>query len=151
MLFNAETYNPPESIGFLLSRAKNAMGVFVDAELQRRQLDLTGAQWVMLMRIAHGCGRTAADLCRDNGYDTGSMTRMLDRLEEKGFIHRERSTEDRRVVQLALTDAGEALVPALREIGAAALNCHLRDFSQEEVDVLKGLLQRIVANGSRQE
>lgn len=139
-------YSPEESIGFLLSRVKNVMVGSLDHDLQG--LDLTGAQWSVLMRIANGCGRTAADLCRDGSYDTGSMTRMLDRLEEKGFIRRERSTEDRRVVQLALSEQGQALYPELLARGAAMLNRHLKGFTPEEVQTLKTLLRRMLANAA---
>ncbi|HEX5125654.1 MAG TPA: MarR family transcriptional regulator [Rhodocyclaceae bacterium] len=144
--YDGSNYDPSESIGFLLSRVKLVMVASLDADLE--SLDITGAQWAVLMRIAHGCGKTAADLCRDGSYDTGSMTRMIDRLEEKGFIHRERSTEDRRVVQLALTDQGEALLPELRKIGAKMLNRHLKDFTAADVQKLKDLLRRMLANGT---
>lgn len=144
--YTADNYQPRESIGFLLTRVKNALMSALDHDLQG--LDLTGAQWAILMRIANGCGRTAADLCRDNSYDTGSMTRMLDRLEEKGFIHRERSTEDRRVVQLALTEQGQALYPQLLQTGADVLNRHLVGFTLDEVELLKSLLRRMLANAA---
>lgn len=142
--YTGETYRPEESIGFLLTRVKNVLINSLDADLQ--PLDLTGPQWAILMRVANGCGRTAADLCRDGSYDTGSMTRMLDRLEEKGFVRRERSTEDRRVVQLALTEQGEALLPQLRQMGADMLNRHLVGFTADEVELLKTLLRRMIAN-----
>ncbi|KAF7599518.1 MAG: MarR family transcriptional regulator [Candidatus Dactylopiibacterium carminicum] len=142
--YEASTYRMDESIGLLLSRLKSAFVAALDQELQG--LDLTAPQWVTLMRIANHCGGTATDLCRDFPYDSGSMTRMLDRLEEKGFIHRERSTEDRRVVQIRLTEQGEALLPQLREKGAAMHNRHLKGFTREEVAQLKSLLRRMLAN-----
>jgi DNA-binding transcriptional ArsR family regulator len=41
---------------------------------------------------------TAGDLARDTGLTTASITGVLDRLEESGFVHRERDTKDRRRV-----------------------------------------------------
>ena len=40
---------------------------------------------------------------------------MLDRLEEKSVLRRERCTEDRRVVYLRITESGHELLPQLRE------------------------------------
>jgi DNA-binding MarR family transcriptional regulator len=51
-------------------------------------------------------GDTVAGLARDLEIDPGAMTRSLDRLEAKGLVRRERSTQDRRVVRLVLTGEG---------------------------------------------
>jgi DNA-binding MarR family transcriptional regulator len=71
---------------------------------------------------------------------------MIDRLEEKGFIRRVRSQEDRRVVHLEMTEAGKALYPQVIPPVVDLLNAHLQGFSQEELDMLIGFLKRIVAN-----
>ena len=52
---------------------------------------------------------TPAELCRYLGLDSGSMTRMLDRLEQKGLILRNRCPDDRRQVRLGLTADGQRL------------------------------------------
>jgi DNA-binding MarR family transcriptional regulator len=98
------------------------------------------------MRIATGCASTAAELCRFSRYDTGSMTRMLDRLEEKGLIHRVRSSTDRRVIHLELTHAGRELYTLLPPVAIKVLNEHLRGFTRDELDLLKQLLNRMRAN-----
>jgi DNA-binding MarR family transcriptional regulator len=80
-------------------------------------------------------------------YDTGSMTRMLDRLEEKAVLRRERCTEDRRVVFLRMTATGQELLPQLRSAAVRVLSRHLAGFSPEEVDNLKQYLDRMIENG----
>jgi DNA-binding MarR family transcriptional regulator len=80
-------------------------------------------------------------------YDTGSMTRMLDRLEEKAVLRRERCTTDRRVVYLLMTTTGKDLLPQLRAAALRVLTRHLAGFSPEEVDNLKQYLDRMVENG----
>jgi DNA-binding MarR family transcriptional regulator len=80
-------------------------------------------------------------------YDTGSMTRMLDRLEEKSVLRRERCTEDRRVVYLRITDTGNELLPQLRTAAVHVLSRHLAGFSPAEVDSLKQFLVRMIENG----
>src|SRR5579864_1966010 len=92
------------AIGPLIGRVRTVMLSKLDAELQ--PFGITGMQVAILKNVAEGAAGTAADLCRLLHYDTGSMTRLLDRLEEKGLMRRERSKDDRRVVSLDVTAAG---------------------------------------------
>ena len=143
-LYATETYNPEDSIGRLIAEVSGRILAAFDDEMTG--MGITGAQWVILMRIASGCGSTAAELCRFSRYDTGSMTRMLDRLEEKGLIRRVRSSKDRRLIHLELTDAGRELHPLLPPVAVKVLNAHLKGFTREELDLFKGFLNRMRAN-----
>ena len=132
-------------IGHLIGRARSAMLTGLDGELE--PFGLTGAQFAVLKNVADGVAETAADLCRTMHYDTGSMTRMLDRLEEKAVLRRERCTEDRRVVYLRITDTGNELLPQLRAAAVHVLSRHLAGFTPEEVESLKQYLVRMIQNG----
>jgi hypothetical protein len=84
-------------VGYLLGRARASLLSGLDAELA--PFGLNAMQYAVLKHLAEGHARSAADLCRHMYYDTGSMTRILDRLEEKGLLRRERGQDDRRVVR----------------------------------------------------
>ena len=146
-LYTSENYNPEESIGRLIADVSGRLLSAFDDEMTG--MGITGAQWVILMRIANGCGSTAAELCRFSRYDTGSMTRMLDRLEEKGLIHRARSDKDRRIVCLELTAAGWDLYPLMPPVAIKVLNTHLRGFTRDELDQFKGFLNRMRVNSEQ--
>ena len=74
------------AIGPLIGRVRSIMLSKLDAELQ--PFGLTGMQFAILKNVADGTGATAADLCRLMHYDNGSMTRMVDRLEDvRGRSH----------------------------------------------------------------
>ncbi len=133
------------AVGMLIGRARTTLLTNLDAELE--QFGLTGAQYGVLKNLADGAAVTAADLSRILHYDTGSMTRMLDRLEEKAFLRRERGKEDRRVVYLRMTPAGRALLPKLRAAAARVLSRQLAGFNSDEVDALKRYLSRMIENG----
>lgn len=132
-------------VGHLIGRARSALLTGLDGELE--PFGLTGAQFAVLKNVADGIASTAADLCRTMHYDTGSMTRMLDRLEEKSVLRRERCTEDRRVVYLRITDTGNELLPQLRAAAVHVLSRHLAGFSPDEVESLKQFLVRMIENG----
>src|SRR5450830_391055 len=104
-------------------------------------LDLTAMQWAPIMAIADGLAKTAADLASLANIDTGAVTRMLDRLESKGLLIRTRSTDDRRVVNLALTVEGQRMAKQIPEVLAKSMHLHLEGFSAEELATLKSLLK----------
>ena len=133
------------AVGMLIGRARSTLLTNLDAELE--QYGLTGVQYGVLKHLADGTALTAVDLSRILHYDTGSMTRMLDRLEEKALLRRERGKEDRRVVHLRMTSAGRALLPKLRLAAARVLNRGLAGFTTQEIDALKVYLSRMVENG----
>lgn len=147
-LYTPENYHPEDSLGRLLADVSRQILAGFDEEMAAQGMGITGAQWVILMRLSRGCASTAAELCRLGRCDTGSMTRMLDRLEEKGLVRRVRSRQDRRITRLELTEAGLALLPHLPPVAIKVLNAHLRGFSRAELDQLKAFLLRMRANGA---
>lgn len=143
--YTPENYCLEESVGFLIARVRCLLSSNLDRALA--EFDMTHAQFgIFRVLLERPQPITAGDLAREWNYDTGAMTRMLDRLEEKGFIQRTRSQADRRVVHLELTDKGRALADRMRQAAIGALNRHLGDFSPEEVEQLKGFLRRMIAN-----
>ena len=137
-------YRPQESIGFLLRRIVNE----VSAEIERQfdSCGLTNAQWLPLYKLHLGSASTVAELARECQLDSGGMTRLLDRLEAKGLVRRERSSEDRRVVSLGLTDEGRAAARNIPAVLCRVQNAALRGFSTEEWQQLQGLLVRMLRN-----
>ena len=133
------------AVGMLIGRARTTLLTNLDAELE--QFGLTGAQYGVLKNLVDATAATAADLSRILHYDTGSMTRMLDRLEEKSLLRRERGKEDRRVVYLRLTSTGRAVLPKLRAAAARVLSRQLAGFAAAEIDALKKYLSRMIENG----
>ena len=142
--YNVETYTAEDSVGFLVASLRTRIFKAVDIEMAK--LGFTSAQWPILRLVATGATPTAADLCRQLNYDTGSMTRMLSRLERKGVIVRKPSEEDRRIVRLHITPAGRKLYPKLRDVVIRVLNHLTADFSADDVRLASGLLKRMRAN-----
>ncbi|SAK43122.1 MarR family transcriptional regulator [Caballeronia arationis] len=143
-LYDPSTIQLQTSLGYYLAKARNVLIARTDRAL--RPLDLTSQQIGVILTLADGRAHTPLELSREMSYDSGSMTRMLDRLEKKGFVTRERSESDRRIVELKLTQRGADAAAQLPAIGAAVLNEQLKDFSRAELDTLTSLLARLIAN-----
>jgi len=138
--YRAETYRPEESVGYMMRVIMNHVSQAIEAQLA--PTGLTNAQWIPMFKLYRGSANTPAELARSCNLDAGATTRMLDRMEAKGLCERKRSEEDRRVVQLALTEAAAVIPAALSSVQ----NAYLAGFSQEEFDTLKSMLRRIVDN-----
>lgn len=143
--YSPQSLRAEDSIGLLSKRAMQSIVLQVDRRLAPH--DLTHAQWVPLYKLAKGDCSTMAELARDVALDPAAMTRALDRLEAKGLLKRVRSTEDRRVVKLALTEEGERVAELVPAVLAEVFNAHLAGFTKAEWTTLVSLLQRLVANG----
>jgi DNA-binding MarR family transcriptional regulator len=141
-LFRVEDYRMCESVGYLVGRAKTALSMAIEQEVA--QMDVTHSQASCLVLLANGRCQTATDLGRELNTDIGSLTRMLSRMEKRGLIERVRSESDRRVVHLELADR----MPA---IYTHVLNRFFAGFSPTEVQMLRGLLQRVLDNGAATE
>jgi DNA-binding MarR family transcriptional regulator len=140
--YSKENYRPTQSIGFLINKARNILTVEMDAAL--KDLDISSQQMGILMSLTLGLGATPFELSKVLGIDTGLMTRMLDKLEGKGLLQRSRSLEDRRVVNLALTEKGEEVAGQIPEVAPDVLNAHLKNFSKTEFEELRRLLRKFL-------
>jgi DNA-binding MarR family transcriptional regulator len=132
------------SLGYFLSTARNVLTTRMDRAVA--PLGLTSSQIGVILLLWFERARTPNEMSRVLSYDTGSMTRMLDRLEKKGFLERQRSLADRRVVELVLTPLGRDAAQQLPELISQVLSDQLRGFSADEVATLVSLLQRFIAN-----
>lgn len=133
-----------EGIGYLMRRIVQVVVNQVDRRLESG--GLTHVQWAPLYMIQKTEGATLATLARELRTDPGALTRTLDRLEAKGLCRRERSTEDRRVVHLALTPEGEKATAPVPEVLCDVSNALLAGFTHEEWQTFMGLLRRVAAN-----
>ncbi|MGC3987077.1 MAG: MarR family transcriptional regulator [Pseudorhodoferax sp.] len=145
--YGPTSYNPSDSVGYLMRRILSSVASAVERELE--STGLTHAQWIPLFKLSVQPGATVAELARQCELDAGAMTRLLDRLEAKGLCQRERSSEDRRVVRLALTEQGRAVADQIPVALSRVQNAYLAGFSREEWLLLKSFLSRILDNAQQ--
>jgi DNA-binding MarR family transcriptional regulator len=133
-----------DSLGYLVSNVRSHWIGALEVEL--KPLDLTAAQYIVIVNVGAGRARTPMELCRLFQYDTGAMTRLIDRIEAKGLIRRAAHGADRRCVALELTESGEELYPRLLQIVVDMNKRALRGFTREEAAALESLLHRVARN-----
>lgn len=99
---------------------------------------LTAVQIMALHRISIAPACMPSTLARSLAVDSASITRLLDRLENKGMIHRvaqERGDRmhDRRVIEIVLTERGSKVIGALKSHWHCALSEMMEAFKQSEI------------------
>jgi DNA-binding MarR family transcriptional regulator len=149
-IYNPESYVPSKSVLWLLNRVKSEGASALDQALasdpELSALEVTTAQYVIIATLANREADSAAQLCKSFSYDAGAMTRMVDRLEAKGLIQRRRCIDDRRLINLELTEAGRSLYPKMKALAMSVHNRFLRGFTKQEAQQLEAYLLRMLEN-----
>lgn len=107
--------------------------------------NVTVAQWNVLVAIHHGDATTPFEIASFINIDTGAVTRLVDRLVEKGLLIRLPDPEDRRSIQLKLTDSGCELVPRLVQIADQNDQLFFGTLSTSDHRKLKELIDKVLA------
>ena len=106
-------------------------------------LGLTYTQYITMMVLWEENRVSVKDLGRRLHLDSGTLTPLLKKLEEKGYLQRERSTKDERVVIASITGNGVRLRTQAAAV-PAAISRLLGDFSATESDQLYRLLYHLM-------
>jgi DNA-binding MarR family transcriptional regulator len=129
--------------GSLLNQVGRELATATDRRLA--PAGVTAQQAALLLHASRG-QRTPSQLMTLLGTDTAGMTKLLDRLQAKGLIERERHPTDRRAVLIALTGQGRALLPRIRPVFGLVTGQLLEGFTREEIIELTGMLERMLGN-----
>jgi DNA-binding MarR family transcriptional regulator len=131
-----------------LQRAADALAQ--DAEQLLKAHGLTGAQYNVLriLRGAEPAGLACSDIGERMISHDPDMTRLLDRMEKRGMITRQRQTDDRRVVKTRITSDGLALLKRLDQPVREAHKRQFRHIPAARLKILAELLEEIRIGGA---
>jgi DNA-binding MarR family transcriptional regulator len=134
--------------GFLVSDVGRLSGKRFD-DLAKSSLALTRAQCRALAYLSHHGEVNQARLADLLEVAPISAGRLLDRMEEGGWIERLSNPQDRRQRQIRMTAKAQKALDSARRVGDVVAAEALRGFTQREHEQLIDLLQRVRANLSR--
>ena len=133
-----EDLDPVQDLGRLVSYLRSNLVTHLDDALEDKEL--TSAQYIVVVLLARGKVNTLAELCEHMVYDRGAMSRLLSRLEYKGFVAKKQST------LLCLTEKGQQLYPEILPTVNDIYRKALTGFSDDEQEQLASLLFRAIHN-----
>lgn len=111
-----------------------------------RKSGATGAQWRTLKVLERHEGLNQGKLAEHLEVEPITLCRMVDRLEESGFVERRRDPADRRAWQIFLTDKARPVLEDLKNIGGGVIEEALDGFTARQRDEFIGSLNAIRAN-----
>ena len=104
---------------------------------------ITGNQQIYIFQICRHPGISQEQLSQRIAVNKSNVTRQLCALEQNGFIRRQPSPEDKRVLQVFPTEKAEALYPKVLDIMRLWNSLLLEDFSEDEKSLLLSMMQRV--------
>ncbi|MFS2107678.1 MarR family winged helix-turn-helix transcriptional regulator [Ralstonia sp. Ralssp135] len=127
-------------------RAGERLRQAVVANVAEAELDMAGFDVLLtLRRNGREEALSPSALAKDMMLSTSAMTNRLDRLETRGLIVRRTDPEDRRGLQIALTDAGFELIDGLVASHVETEERMLAALGSAERSMLRALLGKIGA------
>lgn len=137
-------FNMDRSLGFVL----NKTALFSKSAFNERikRFGITPEQWSLVFRIVERSPLSQKELSECTYKDGANIARTLERLEQKGFVVRMPNQEDRRSVLLYPTQKAHDLVAQIVPISRRFNDELTQGFSQEEREMLLGLLTKLENN-----
>lgn len=132
----------------VVSQLAQALDVWY-TRLGRTYGPLSRPQRRMLRFVEQAERLRVGDLAERLGLTMAGATRMLDRLEEQGYLRRARATAghgDKREVYVSLTEAGRSALQAADAVFEEHVRASIQHLPPEQVLQLTGLLQQVLAN-----
>ncbi|MCU0589081.1 MAG: MarR family transcriptional regulator [Syntrophobacteraceae bacterium] len=130
-----------ECVFFLLAKCSQAGSRFWSQKVAA--LGVTAVQAMVLGFLFDEDRVTSRQLGERVALDSATLTGILDRLEAMAFIERRPNPDDRRAITICLTREGSKTAGSIRSLVEEANREFLRDLSQDEEAMLRGLLRRL--------
>ncbi|MBP3649574.1 MAG: MarR family transcriptional regulator [Clostridia bacterium] len=133
--------------GFLISRVKRVGSRRFDRLLAESGIDaFNGAQGRILYVLWQGDDIPISALSAQTGLANTTLTSMLDRMEQSGLVQRVPARNDRRKINILLTDKAKALQGDYARISQEMNELYYIGFTEEEIRQFEGYLLRILDN-----
>ncbi len=131
------------SLGLLIHCVRLGLIRHLEQALENDGCGLNFTQFRTIKVLSEAESITPSELARALDHDAGALTRLLDRLQEKGYVRRKPRDDDRRVVDVSLTEAGRALWNSIRVTADRVSALAQSNLSAAEQAQLFALLTRV--------
>lgn len=137
------------NFGFILNDVARLMRTTFDRRV--KALGLTRSQWWVLNHLFRNDGATQSELAEILDVKKATLGRLLDRMEQKGWIRREGHAGDRRAKRVFLTSEVEPAIKAMRAAAADLRREALSGLAGGQQEQFVDVLLAIKANLARLE
>lgn len=136
--------------GFLITKIRELGQQIFDQLLRDNKIDeITSAQGRVIFPIWRQDNISFQDLKKKTMLSKATLSYMLDKLEEAGYIERIRSKKDKRTITIKLTKKNEALQKQFLQVSNEMKDIYYNGFTEDEIDEFEGYLRRLMDNLTR--
>lgn len=125
----------------LYAAARNVTGLYTPL---LKPLGLTYTQYIVFLVLWEKDGVSVTEIGEKLMLDNGTLSPLLKKMEQAGYVERRRCREDDRVVEITLTEKGRALQEDAKDIPLKAAGCI--DLPPEKAQQLYALLYELLEN-----
>ena len=128
-----------ENIGLLIHDVARLLRVLYDRQMA--SIGLTRSQWWLLTYLFFKDGINQSELGILMDMEKAPLSRLLDRMEKKGWVIRKNESKDRRTKNIYLSESIKPLISSMRDKAAEYRRESLSILTDKERNKLKAILQ----------
>ena len=119
---------------------------FIAAKLRQENVPLTPEQFLLIDLLWNQGSMSQQQLADQMHKDKNSVTKLVDAIERKGFVHRQQNASARRSNTLVLTEKAHELRDHAKQKGISILDEMLEDISETELRAFLSTLNKLNVN-----
>lgn len=132
--------------GFLISKIHQLSGRIFSKKLKDNHININPAQGRILFALWQEDQISIQNLSKRTALGKSTLTRMLDRMQDAGFIYREYPDNDRRKVLICLTEENKKMKASYEALSLEMTDIFYKGFSKSEIIQFETYLNRILEN-----
>jgi len=132
--------------GFLLAKIHQLAGRIFARKLRDYGIEINPPQGRIMFVLWQEDEIPIIELARQTSLEKSTLTSMLDRLEDAGYIRRVPSKEDRRKILIKRTEKDKAFQNLYLKVSQDMLQLTYKNFSEKEIEQFEEYLKRVFAN-----
>ncbi|VEP14831.1 MarR family transcriptional regulator [Hyella patelloides LEGE 07179] len=134
----------PYNLGYKLKLASQLM--YRDFLERLQPYGLTPFHYLVLCCLWEEDGLSTSGIADKLKQLGATLTGVVDRMEQRSLVYRQRDNRDRRIVRIWLTDEGKKLMNVLPSVGEKTIFAATQDISESEQKAMLQLLDRLISN-----
>jgi DNA-binding MarR family transcriptional regulator len=135
-----------QSAGYLINMTALLLKREFNAAIKNRGIDVTPEQWAILNRLNENSGLTQKEVAKLTFKDNANITRIVDKLENKGLAIRHKDANDRRTWNLSITKKGIEIRDLVEPIAIDILDNVTKGLSDKDIKLYNDISKKIIEN-----
>ncbi len=129
---------------YAMTQAHGRYTLAMERSLKAIGMDLP--RWRVLMVLHENNPSTISEISNRSVMKLSTMTKVAQRLSKEGYLRIAPNDSDRRVTDVHLLPKGEAAVEKIRSVASQVYRCSTEEFSDQEIETLVEMLNRLTAS-----